>query len=520
MYNLITLIANNGTEYRFVDEIIASSSMADVYFSLDKKCILKLFRNPVGLGFREWRDINRQTKQVRNLIDKYAQLITENAKGEFWRDFFNYPIAYAEGECRFGVIIPTYNKHFFFESGCFQGKEKEVKCFTSAKLRNKFLKAEQKGTWYNYFQICLKIAQMVKLLHQVGLVYSDLSYNTIIIDPLTGSSCFTSYDQLRMLNVIDFPQNIPTPDFVAPETYEFKKNLRKNCQCHDLEDRYNTVNRCYIPDIETNNHALAVLVYMLLLYRHPLRGGKVHNMDSAKDEELTMGEKALFIEHPTDKSNAPNIEILSPLELPQGDINKLPYTICGPYLKDLFEKAFIDGLHNPKKRPIAEDWVTALSKTMDLLLPCKNPVCESKWFVFDNSTKPRCPFCGKEYSEKLAILNFYYQTDKGTYLYENYRLMIYDKQYLYKWHINNLTTSEDMFLYENRIPVGDFYLSNGKWYLRNLALDNLYDKDLNIKIEIGNSIELSNGKKILLSVEDGGRLVVVQLTNSAVESRC
>ena len=121
---------------------------------------------------------------------------------------------------------------------------------------------------------------------------------------------------------------------------------------------------------------------------------------------------------------------------------------------------------------------------MDLLLPCKNPVCESKWFVFDNSTKPRCPFCGKEYSEKLAILNFYYQTDKGTYLYENYRLMIYDKQYLYKWHINNLTTSEDMFLYENRIPVGDFYLSNGKWYLRNLALDNLYDKDLNIKIEI------------------------------------
>lgn len=51
-------------------------------------------------------------------------------------------------------------------------------------------------------------------------------------------------------------------------------------------------------------------------------------------------------------------------------------------------------------------------------------------------------------------------------------------------------------------------------------MDEIYDKDLNIKIEIGNSIELSNGKKILLSVEDGGRLVVVQLTNSAVESRC
>ena len=501
MPNLITLIANNGIKYQFVDKIIGTSSIVDVYFSSDERYVLSLYHNQVSR--QEWED--KQIEQVKILIDEYAKLISKYAKGEYWRDLFNYPLAHVEWNGRFGVILPTFNKQFFFERGRFQGKEKETKWFVSAKLRNKFLEADQKGTWNNYFLICLKIAQMAKLLHQVGLVFSDLSYNTFLIDPLSGSACLTSYDQLVRFNNPCY--TLPSADFVPPE---YIANRMPN-----IDD-----NKCYIANIETNNHALAVLIYLLLLYRHPLRGGKVHDMDSKKNEELTMGVKALFIEHPTDKSNVPNIEILSPLELPQGDINKLPYTICGPYLKDLFDKAFIDGLHNPVKRPIAEDWVTALSKTMDLLLPCKNPVCESKWFVFDNSTKPRCPFCGKEYSEKLAILNFYYQTDKGTYLYENYRLMIYDKQYLYKWHINNLTTSEDMFLYENRIPVGDFYLSNGKWYLRNLALDNLYDKDLNIKIEIGNSIELSNGKKILLSVEDGGRLVVVQLTNSAVEPRC
>ena len=501
MPNLITLIANNGIKYQFVDKIIGTSSIVDVYFSSDERYVLSLYHNQVSR--QEWED--KQIEQVKILIDEYAKLISKYAKGEYWRDLFNYPLAHVEWNGRFGVILPTFNKQFFFERGRFQGKEKETKWFVSAKLRNKFLEADQIGTWNNYFLICLKIAQMAKLLHQVGLVFSDLSYNTFLIDPLSGSACLTSYDQLVRFNNPCY--TLPSADFVPPE---YIANRMPN-----IDD-----NKCYIANIETNNHALAVLIYLLLLYRHPLRGGKVHDMDSTKNEELTMGVKALFIEHPTDKSNVPNIEILSPLELPQGDINKLPYTICGPYLKDLFDKAFIDGLHNPVKRPIAEDWVTALSKTMDLLLPCKNPVCESKWFVFDNSTKPRCPFCGKEYSEKLAILNFYYQTDKGTYLYENYRLMIYDKQYLYKWHINNLTTSEDMFLYENRIPVGDFYLSNGKWYLRNLALDNLYDKDLNIKIEIGNSIELSNGKKILLSVEDGGRLVVVQLTNSAVEPRC
>ena len=501
MHNLITLIGNNGTEYMFVDEIITFSSMADVYFSSDRRYILSLRHNQVR--HQEWD--NKQIEQVKILIDEYAKLISKYAKGEYWRDLFNYPLAHVEWNGRFGVILPTFNKQFFFERGRFQGKEKEGKWFASAKLRNRFIEAEHKGTWNNYFLICLKIAQITKLLHQVGLVYPDLSYNIILIDPLSGSACLTSYEQLVRLNN---PCHIlPSPDFVAPECIANR--------IPNIDD-----NRCYIANIETNNHALAVLIYMLLLYRHPLRGGKVHDMDSAKDEELTMGAKALFIEHPTDKSNRPKVNQLHPSELPQGDINKLPYTICGPYLKDLFDKAFIDGLHNPVKRPIAGDWVTALSKTMDLLLPCSNPNCESKWFVFDNSTKPRCPFCGKEYSEKLAIINFYYQTDKGTYLYENYRLVIYDKQYLYKWHINNLTTSEDMFLYENRIPVGDFYLSNGRWYLRNLALDNLYDKELNIKIEIGNSIELSNGKKILLSVEDGGRLVVVQLTNSAVESRC
>lgn len=47
MPNLITLIANDGKEYQFVDEIIGSSSMIDVYFSLDKKCVLGLYRYPV-----------------------------------------------------------------------------------------------------------------------------------------------------------------------------------------------------------------------------------------------------------------------------------------------------------------------------------------------------------------------------------------------------------------------------------------------------------------------------------------
>ena len=54
----------------------------------------------------------------------------------------------------------------------------------------------------------------------------------------------------------------------------------------------------------------------------------------------------LFIEHPTDTSNRPKVKNLDAAELPQGDVTKLPYTICGPYLKRLFDRAFIDGVHS------------------------------------------------------------------------------------------------------------------------------------------------------------------------------
>ena len=269
-----------------------------------------------------------------------------------------------------------------------------------------------------------------------------------------------------------------------------------------------------LPSIQTDRHALAVLIYLYLLYRHPLRGGKVNDLDAAKDEELSMGKNALFIEHPTDKSNRPKVNQLNPSELPQGDVSKRPYTMCGPYLKKLFDRAFIDGLHDPSKRPSADEWETALIKTTDLMQPCQNPNCEAHWFVFDNSTKPKCPFCGTEYHGQLPVLNLYSSPKPGVFRPEDYRLMVYDKQSLYKWHVSKFITPNEKIKPEDKKPVGDFHFHNGRWILINRKLTSMYDKSEDKKIEIGQYVELTEGKKILLSTEDGGRLVVVQLVNN------
>jgi hypothetical protein len=66
------------------------------------------------------------------------------------------------------------------------------------------------------------------------------------------------------------------------------------------------------------------MIYMYLLYRHPLKGGKIHDLDTEKDDLLAMGEKALFIEHPQDASNRPKLNQVNPKELPWADVTKLP----------------------------------------------------------------------------------------------------------------------------------------------------------------------------------------------------
>ena len=172
MAQTITLKASDGSTVQFVDEVIGSGAMKDVYFSPDKSYVVGFFRTP--------QDANNKDR-LTNITGLYRERIFNQPGGDYWEKLFCWPTKLVEWNGKLGVVCPAYDKHFFFESGRFQGKEKGTKWFISAKLRNKFLEANQKGTWNNYFLMCLKIAQMTKLLHQVGLVFSDLSYNTFLI---------------------------------------------------------------------------------------------------------------------------------------------------------------------------------------------------------------------------------------------------------------------------------------------------------------------------------------------------
>jgi hypothetical protein len=251
---------------------------------------------------------------------------------------------------------------------------------------------------------------------------------------------------------------------------------------------------------------------MFLFSRHPLWGKKIHAPDDpGEDERLSMGSKALFIEHPTDSSNNINIKQVTNWELPWADTSKIPYTISGPHLTPLFKRAFVDSLHQPEKRPTAADWEMALVKTIDLLIPCQNPSCAQKWYVFDSTSKPICPFCGTPFKGKLPILNLYSSRTAESYRPDNHRLMVYTNQSLYLWHIDRNIFPNQKLSPEQKKRVGYFIFHNDIWWLVNENIPDLFDVDKKTEISKGNKIELKDGLKLLLSRESGGRLAIVQM---------
>ncbi len=499
MASIISLKTHDGKDIAYVDEVKGQGGMKDVYFSPNKDYVVAFFRDKQDQGAKE---------RLIQIAETYRERIYSQEGGAYWRDLFCWPTAVVEHNGRLGVVAPFYSSNFFFSVGSrngdvlqIRGKEKEGKWFASANNRTKFLDPQELGDWSTHLKIGLMIARSVRRLHAAGLAHSDLSYKNVLVDPKLGKACVIDIDGLVVPGKIP-PQVAGTPDFIDP--------LVMMTQKLPLGDPQRV-----LPSIRTDQHALSVLIYMYLLYRHPLRGRKVHDVsDPQRDEELSMGQKALWIESPSDASNRVRLENLRPSDLPWADPAKIPYTVTGPYLGPLFERAFTGGLHDPSQRPTADDWEVSLVKTVDLLQPCANTRCDQKWYVFDNTNSPKCPFCGTPYRGDLPVLNLYSSHKEGNFRPDNHRLMVYSNQSLFSWHMFKNVFPNEKLPEALRRRLGYFVLHQGKWWLKNEAMPDLWDARSKVQIPIGGQVELIDGLQ-LLNKESNGRLIVVQMARGA-----
>lgn len=499
-------IINSGKTYQYVDNgEPKQGGMKDVYFSPDKKYVVAFYRDQQDFNSKE---------RLKRIVTQYFEsfFVREPISGAFYKELYSWPTDVVVEGNKTGIIVPFYSKNFFFKKGylsndILKGGEKNGKWFASAKFRASQSKTKldpsELGNWLSYFQVCVNIARGVKRLHAAGLAHSDLSYNNVLIDPVSKTAAIIDIDGLVVPGLFA-PDVIGTADFIAPEVLA-TKHLNKTDPNRKLPSRL------------TDLHALAVLIYMYLLYRHPLRGGNYFGaIETEKEEDLLMGEKALFIEHPTDASNrnfkreyGDNLQKFAPWT----DLQKIPYTVTGPYLKELFEQAFVKGLHNPMERPPAQAWEQALIKTNDLKLECSNNKCEQKWFIFNNTNNTCCPFCGIKYKHSIPVLDFYYQFKTNVWKPENQRLVLYNNSTLHQWHINRNIIINERLTDTDKKPVGYFSFHHGKWVFVNQKLNSLSDKTAGKDIPIGSMVEITNGKQLLFSKEEGGRVAVITIAN-------
>ena len=98
----------DGENIEFIDDIIGSGAMKDVYFSLDKKYVVAFFRDTLDSTGRE---------RLEMIIGLYREKIFNNEQGEYWKSLFCWPEKIVEYKGKVGIVMPTYQAHFFFDHG-------------------------------------------------------------------------------------------------------------------------------------------------------------------------------------------------------------------------------------------------------------------------------------------------------------------------------------------------------------------------------------------------------------------
>jgi hypothetical protein len=429
----ITAVQTDGQPVEFEDQPLNAGGEKVVFRTRDRAHVVAFY-------YGQLRDRLERADRLTRILTKYNPTI--GANGAYWLPYFCWPVGVVDGDRRvpadfvrrhglvypvLGVVTPAYREPFYFRDTFGNRQEKEVRWFTGRKA-SRFVPPAEQGSFLTRLQICTRLARAVRRLHFAGLAHSDLSNKNVLIDPRGGDACVIDIDSLVVPGVAP-PAVLGTPGYIAPEVVAGRAQ----------------------PSIDTDKHALAVLVYEVLLQRHPLAGQKVHSTHSPEhDEALSMGERALWVEHPTDRSNPSVFPI------------KVPVARLGPFLEALCRKAFVDGLHHPSRRPDAAEWESALYRTLHTLHPSP---ARGEWFPTGPGLSTRCPFTGERLTRAVPVARFYRPTTSGL-ADERGWLTVFHHLVLHDWHRRAGVAPDE---HADRTPRGYFSWHDGRWWLVNLA---------------------------------------------------
>lgn len=194
----------------------------------------------------------------------------------------------------------------------------------------------------------IELAESYQKLHSDGLCYRDISFGNVFFDPASGEVRICDNDNVDINGATGAIGG--TMRFMAPEIVRGEA----------------------APDVQTDLFSLAVLLFYLLFNHHPLEGKRESAIRCFDLPAMTKlyGKEPLFIFDPNDDSNQP---------VPGEHDNAIAFWAIYPaFLRNLFTRAFTDGIHDPQKRVREGEWRSTLIQLRDALLYC--PHCQAENF--------------------------------------------------------------------------------------------------------------------------------------------
>ncbi|MFI9587631.1 protein kinase [Streptomyces sp. NPDC052236] len=188
----------------------------------------------------------------------------------------------------------------------------------------------------------LHMVEAYQSLHSRGIAYRDISWGNIFFDPDNGDVLVCDND--NAVSEGDSTGISGTMEFMAPELVRGDAGA--------------------VPGTQTDLHSLSVLLFMLLMNHHPLKGRaelEIRCLDEAAEKRL-YGKRPVFVFDPVDDANRPDpVEHTTVLAT---------WAAAPPILQKLFAQNFTEGLHDPTRRVRETQWRHALSEVRDTIVVC------------------------------------------------------------------------------------------------------------------------------------------------------
>jgi eukaryotic-like serine/threonine-protein kinase len=198
-----------------------------------------------------------------------------------------------------------------------------------------------------------QLADSFLQLHSRGLCYRDISLGNVFFDPQMGSVLICDNDNVAV-DGQGHQSVLGTTGFMAPEIERLEA----------------------YPSTRTDLHSLAVLLFLIFINHHPLIGKRELAFASLDQDAFRSlyGTDPVFVFDPNDESNRPVLGV--------HDNAIVLWPLYPRFFRDLFTRAFTDGLRDPVDGRIRESqWKSATARLRDSIIRCG---CGAELFYDDD----------------------------------------------------------------------------------------------------------------------------------------